>query len=298
MLFRRLCAGLIVLWLSPLAPAQDATIAPALPKPGKYFFDSNGVKIHYVVSGHGEPVILVHGYGSAHNLDWWRTTQLLSKEYLVIALDCRGHGKSDKPHDVDSYGDEMALDVVRLMDHLGLEKVDVAGYSMGGFITGKLLALHPERIKSAVIGGAGWIDVHGKWGEMLDNVAVSLETGEGAAPLLESLQPTSGPKMPPAQVQAMSRMMLLANDPKALAQVARGLKNLSIPLEEFRKVNVPVLAIVGGRDPLKEGADAVSGVIPGIQMIILEEHDHMSTPFSKEFAEAIKAFFDAQKASD
>lgn len=290
----------MMIWMSLLCIAvptvgQEATVSAALPKPGKYFFDSNGVRIHYEVSGKGDPVILIHGYGSAHNLDWWRGAQVLSKDYLVIALDCRGHGKSDKPHDAAAYGDEMALDVVRLMDHLGIEKAHVAGYSMGGFITGKLLVLHPERIRSAVIGGAGWIDVQGRWGEMLDQVAVSLEDGKGAAPLLESLQPTSGPQMPPAQIQAMSRMMLVTNDPKALAQVARGLKTLSVPLETFRKIDLPVLAVVGERDPLKEGADAVSTVIPGIQTIVLEGQDHMTTPFSKPFADAVKAFFDAQR---
>jgi pimeloyl-ACP methyl ester carboxylesterase len=210
-------------------------------------------------------------------------------------MDCRGHGKSDKPQDAASYGDEMAFDVVRLMEHLGIEKAHVAGYSMGGFITSKLLILHAERIKSAVIGGAGWIDVNGKWGEMLDDVAVSLETGKGFLPLLESLQPTSGAPMPQVQVQGLSRLMLLTNDPKAVSQVARGLKRLSIPLEEFRKVNVPVLAIVGARDPLKEAADAVSTVIPDIEKIVLEGQDHISTPFSKSFADAVKAFFDGQK---
>lgn len=275
--------------------AQETAVSQAPPKPGEYSFDSNGVKIHYVVSGQGEPVILIHGYGGSHGRDWWRGAPVLSKDYLVIAMDCRGHGKSDKPRDAASYGDEMVFDVVRLMEHLGIEKAHVAGYSMGGFITGKLLILHAERIKSAVIGGAGWIDVNGKWGQMLDEVAVSLETGEGFLPLLKSLQPTSGPQMPQVQIQGLSRMMLLTNDPKAVAQVARGLKRLSIPLEEFRKVNVPVLAIVGARDPLKEGADAVSTVIPGIETIVLEGQDHISTPFSKSFVDSVKAFFDGQK---
>ncbi|MFO0946716.1 MAG: hypothetical protein U1D30_12335 [Planctomycetota bacterium] len=62
-------------------------------------------------------------------------------------------------------------------------------------------------------------------------------------------------------------------------------------MEEFRKVNVPVLAVVGARDPLKEAADAVSAVIPGIETIVLDGQDHISPPFSKAFVDAVvKAF--------
>src|SRR5689334_20329818 len=60
-------------------------------------FDSNGVKIHYIVEGKGEPVVMIHGVTS--RLESWNgLVKTLSPNYRVIALDCRGHGKSDKPH--------------------------------------------------------------------------------------------------------------------------------------------------------------------------------------------------------
>src|SRR5205085_2785653 len=98
-------------------------------------FDSNGVKIRYVTEGKGEPVVLIHGWMGDSSM-WGRdssgNTQLKAADgFQVIALDCRGHGKSDKPHDPTQYGPEMAADVVRLLDHLKIEKAHLIGYSMG-----------------------------------------------------------------------------------------------------------------------------------------------------------------------
>jgi pimeloyl-ACP methyl ester carboxylesterase len=78
----------------------------------------------------------------------------LSHDYRVIALDCRGHGKSGKPTDENQYGMEMVNDIVRLMDHLGIEKAHIVGYSMGGSIALKMLTVRPERFLTAVIGGS------------------------------------------------------------------------------------------------------------------------------------------------
>ena len=81
----------------------------------------------------------------------------LADRYRVIALDNRGHGASEGPHDPALYGagTHMAEDVVRLMDHLGVGRADVMGYSMGAWITGHLAVRHPERLRSAIFGGLG-----------------------------------------------------------------------------------------------------------------------------------------------
>ena len=73
----------------------------------------------------------------------------------MVAIDCRGHGKSEKPHDPAKYGPQMAKDVIEMMDHLKIDKAHVHGYSMGGFIVTQLLATHPERFITASYGGSG-----------------------------------------------------------------------------------------------------------------------------------------------
>jgi pimeloyl-ACP methyl ester carboxylesterase len=81
--------------------------------------------------------------------------QELAKQYRVIALECRGDGESDKPHDPGKYSKQHAEDVVRLLDHLKIQKAHIVGYSMGTIIAGWLMVSHPDRILSAVCGGRG-----------------------------------------------------------------------------------------------------------------------------------------------
>src|SRR5215470_4935531 len=94
-------------------------------------FDVNGVKIHYIVEGKGEPVVLIHGLYSSAAINWQLpgTVRKLSKNYQVIALDLPGHGDSDKPDNPDAYGLQMVEDVIRLLDHLKIQKAHIVGYS-------------------------------------------------------------------------------------------------------------------------------------------------------------------------
>ncbi|MBI1321234.1 MAG: alpha/beta fold hydrolase [Candidatus Hydrogenedens sp.] len=104
--------------------------------PGHYF-DSNGARLYYTDEGQGEPVVLVHGFAADGHLNWRLpgVVDLLKQDYRVITLDARAHGKSAKPHEHGQYGMEMVDDIARLMDHLGIEKAHLAGYSMGGFLS-------------------------------------------------------------------------------------------------------------------------------------------------------------------
>ncbi|MGE5597160.1 MAG: alpha/beta fold hydrolase, partial [Hyphomicrobiales bacterium] len=111
--------------------------------------ESGGLTINYIDEGQGQPIVLVHGFASSLQGNWRATgvvDALVNDGRRVVALDCRGHGRSDKPHDPEAYGGtKMADDVVNLADHLGIEKPDLMGYSMGGGIAASLLARFPQR---------------------------------------------------------------------------------------------------------------------------------------------------------
>jgi pimeloyl-ACP methyl ester carboxylesterase len=254
------------------------------------FFDSNGVKIHYTVQGQGEPVILIHGFGINEQFQWVvpGIVKALAKEYRVIALDCRGHGQSGKPHDPMKYGIEMVEDVVRLLDHLKIKKDHVVGYSMGGFITVKLLSMHPDRLLSATTGGAGWpkkMDT-----EFLDELGDSLDQGKGMGPLIVRLTPLGRPKPTAERIKAINSLMAALNDVKALAAVIRGMKGLGIPEEKLKMNKVPTLAIIGEVDPLKEGVDELKEQMPSLQVVVIKEADHMVAFARPEFVQALKEF--------
>src|SRR5688500_9494864 len=133
-----------------LAAAADTQVA------ADEYFDSDGVKIHYQVWGKGDPIVLVHGFTASIDANWVQPgiVDKLDDDFKVIALDLRGHGKSDKPHDPAVYGEIMAMDVIRLLDHLKIDKAHIVGYSLGGFTTLKLVTMHPERFLTATLGGA------------------------------------------------------------------------------------------------------------------------------------------------
>src|SRR3712207_634217 len=127
------------------------------------FFDSNGVRIAYIDvvpdSGAGDPVLLVHGFGSNHAVNWvssmWVKT-LTHAGYRAVAVDNRGHGQRDKLYDPAAYTPAvMAEDARRLLDHLGIDRADVMGYSMGARIAAYLALNHPERVRSLLLGGVG-----------------------------------------------------------------------------------------------------------------------------------------------
>src|SRR4030095_7834255 len=119
-----------------------------------YMTALDGAKIHYYVLGKGTPVILIHGYTGTAWGNWFSNgiAQALAKNHMVVALDCRNHGKSDKPV---ANGPGKAQDVIELMDHLKIKKAHIHGYSMGGGITAQLLALIPDRFITAAFGGSG-----------------------------------------------------------------------------------------------------------------------------------------------
>jgi pimeloyl-ACP methyl ester carboxylesterase len=255
------------------------------------YFDSNGVKIHYIVEGKGEPVLLIHGFTANIQFQWTLpgVIKALSKDFQVIALDNRGHGKSDKPHDPKKYGVEMVEDAVRLLDHLRIKDVHVVGYSMGAIITSKLLATHPERVRSAVLGGSGGLREGGDT-VFFDRMAESLESGQGLRILIERLTPRGRPKLSEEEIKAFNTLLTATNDAKALAAAARGFKELAVSEEQQKTNRVPTLAVIGANDPLKVGVDLLKGRMANLQVIVIDNADHMTAFTKPEFTKAVQEF--------
>jgi pimeloyl-ACP methyl ester carboxylesterase len=257
------------------------------------FFEANGVRLHYVEAGQGTPVILVHGLACDHVPNWMlpRLFQRLARRYRVIALDIRGHGKSDKPHDPAQYGLELVDDVVRLMDHLGIGKAHVVGYSLGGFITLKLALRHPARLLSAAPCGAGWSANPAEELKLLFSLSEDVEQGRGLTALLNWLQALKKP-FPAPVLWFMHRLTSLFNDMKAISCLLRNSPALVATETEIRSNAVPCLAIVGEDDRMRLFAEQMAGAMPNLELLIIPGCDHFTTLLSRKMVPALMAFLD------
>ena len=297
MMLRR--AVLLLLSTVLLAPVARAVKAQDADK----FFDSRGVKIRYIDVGRGEPVVLIHGFSSSLDANWRQTRIIdaLVKDFRVVALDVRGHGKSDKPHDPASYGVTIIEDVARLMDHLHIPRAHIVGYSMGGAITGKFITMHPDRVISAVFGGSaprlGWTPQAER-----DSIelAESLEQGHGMRPMILRLAPPNEPKPSDDAIERQSQASLGRNDALALAAVQRGNKEQVVTLAEVRALRMPLLAVIGTADPIKAGVDAFKQIKPDLKVVVIDGATHSGArgaPARPEFAAAVHDFLVANRST-
>ena len=255
-------------------------------------FQTDDISIHYTDEGQGAPVFLLHGFAVNADLNWRRPkiTQRLAKEFRVIAPDLRGHGLSDKPHKSDQYGLEMTYDVIRLMDHLEIPKAHLAGYSLGGFLALKLATTNPDRLLSVCALGSGWErPEESAFLDALQNFADSLESGKGIEPLAVGLGPN---REKPTWTHSLWVRLMTSyfNDKQALIGVIRGLPALAIEEEELRSVKIPLCSIVGSRDPLKVGADALASHVSLTHRVVVKDADHIQTTFRQETIDSLLHF--------
>jgi pimeloyl-ACP methyl ester carboxylesterase len=258
------------------AVAAALALAPSLGSAQDKYFDAGGVRLRYVERGAGEPVVLVHGF--ANTAEIWSANgivQDLARNYRVLAFDMRGHGKSDKPHDAARYGREMGLDVVRLLDHLGIRRAHIVGYSMGGHIVSQLLTLRPERFLSAtLIAGSGrftWDTVQAREAE---EDAAEMERECISRSLMARLSPAGVALPADDSLKVLSASCRRTEDPLALAAVTRSRADHVMTPAAAAAVTVPTLAIVGTNDPMKAGLDALVRLRPSVRLVVVEGATH------------------------
>jgi len=260
---------------------------PCLVDAADQFFVSNGVKIRYFIAGSGEPIVLIPPFAASAEV-WEPVIKELSQNYELIAMDCRGHGKSEKPHDPKQYGIEMVNDVIRLMDHLGIKKAIVIGYSMGGSIGMKMLTEHPDRIRMAIIGGSlGFTKYESEHNEV-PLLGPNLLKGMPLSEAMIASAPADWPK-PTAQQREMMKRMDAGQDSIALGAETVSHKGLWVEDKEVRAITVPTLVIYGGNDHPASYSEAKSR-FPNLQFRVIEGAGHGAAMDRPEFLADIRAF--------
>lgn len=246
-------------------------------------FSHQGIRLAFFDEGDpaGEPVLLIHGFASSALVNWvhpgWLKT-LGDAGYRVIAIDNRGHGRSDKPHDPAAYHPSvMAGDAVALLDHLGLPAAHVMGYSMGARISAFIGIEHPERVRTLVFGGLGigMVEGVGDW----DPIADALR-----APSLDDVTHERGRMFRAFAEQTRSDRQALA----ACIETSREL----VTAEQAARLDMPTLIAVGTKDDIAGSPQALAALMPHATAIDIPGRDHMLAVGDKVFKQAVLEFYE------
>jgi len=235
-------------------------------------FSSDGVRIRFVDEGEGEPILLIHGFGSNVEVNWRSTgwiDALTGAGRRIVALDNRGHGGSEKLYEPEAYHPAvMAEDSARLLRHLGISHADVMGYSMGARIAAFLALGHADLVRSVILGGLGMALVDGM-GDT-DEIIAALE-----APGLDSVEGETGRIYRKFADQTRA-------DRKALVACLRGSRATLSP-EQLAEIDMPALVAIGTRDKVAGSGEKLASLIPNAEFLAIPNKEHLPATGDKVF---------------
>ncbi|HEY3778623.1 MAG TPA: alpha/beta hydrolase [Rhizomicrobium sp.] len=246
-----------------------------------YTQSTDGLRIAYETAGDGRPVLLVHGFASSRAQNWRATgwyTVLADAGFRVIALDCRGHGDSDKPHDPAFYSyRQMSADILSVAAAVGAAPADIIGYSMGGHLALELLMKHPQANRKLVIAGVGESYLRGATTERFAIADALL------APDPERLTDP---------VQKMFRIFAgqRGKDREALAACMRGERRF-FTVAELACSTRPALVVCGGNDTVSGPPGPLADALHDARAVTIPGRDHMSAVGDKGTKAAVVEFF-------
>lgn len=242
-------------------------------------FLSGGLKIAFNAVGFGDPVLFLHGFAANRN-QAWRTSgwfELLDAAGIdYAAMDHRGHGESDKPHDKDAYAAEkMLADIINFLDYLKAERAQIISHSMGAMLSMRLLCEHPGRFTSAVLCGVG-----ARMLEKRDDRAIMAEA-------LTTINPSSVKDEQALSFRAFAEST--GSDMAALAACISAQRSPPNP-EALAAIKAPVLVITGSDDELSGKPEPLAALIPGARAVTVAGASHHNIMGDADFKTEVLRF--------
>ena len=240
----------------------------------------DGTRLAFETVGEGRPVVLVHGFASDRRQNWQNVgwyEALTGAGLKVVAMDCRGHGASDKPHEDGAYGDKMVGDVVSVMDAADIGRADVMGYSMGGMLTVGLLMRHGARIDRAIVGGIG------------ETYFASRMHRRGIAAALRAPDPSTITDPMEKAFRAFA-----AQDGKDLLALAACMSadRTMYTRDQLKTCTTPVLVVDGENDVQAGAPGPLAQAFADGRAVVVPRRDHMTAVGDRIYKEAVLSFLE------
>lgn len=235
-------------------------------------------------------VVLVHGFATNRAENWRRLGWLGAFERQgrrAVALDLRGHGESDKPHDPSAYGSEqMAQDITNLMDHLEIGRADLMGYSLGAHLAMSAALLAPGRVDRLILGGVG--------ARMINREPPP----PGAMTMAQALTIEDAGLIADATQRGFRRFAeAQGEDLQALAACSQA-RGAPMSIEDIRRLSAPTLIVAGTQDEIAGDPAILAAEIPGAKAVSLPACDHFSAIPHALFKAAVFDFLDGWEEFD
>jgi len=235
------------------------------------FVENDDINIYYEVEGEGVPLMLHHGLpGNLKLFRHFNYTERLRQKYQLILIDARGHGRSDKPHEVDAYRlKNFVNDTVAVLDDLGIEKSHFLGYSMGGSVGLGIGVYSPNRFKSLIIGGMGMAetDSEEKIKRSQDLIELFREGMEAVVAMFERSGGVSSPEL---------REDTMRNDPEALIALCSVREHIGFR-DLLPSLELPCLFYAGDQDYYHQISKETAELIPKARFVSLPGLGHLGT---------------------
>ena len=227
------------------------------------------------VTGSGEPVVLVNSLGAVREM-WNPQVEALSAHFKVVRFDTRGHGATQSPPGKWTV-DDLADDVVDLLDGLGIERAHLVGISLGGATAMRLSVRDPERVgRLAVVSAAPRFGTPESWRERAAAVRESGTAALADATMTRWFSPGFRAERP--EVVARFREAFGACDTEGYAACCGVLERLDLG-DQIERIAAPTLVVGGGDDPstTADDARALAARIPGARVQVLDQARHLLT---------------------
>jgi len=239
----------------------------------------DGRTIRYLEAGSGWPVVLLHAFPL--NADMWRPQlERVPEGWRFIAPDMRGFGPDAVPESGQTTLDQMASDVVRLLDHLAIDQAVIGGLSMGGYITFSLFRLAPERFNAMILADT---KAQRDTPEGLDGrrQMIDLARSRGARAVADSMIPKLlGPSTlsrRPGLPETVRLMIERAPVPGIVGAI-EAMIGRTDSRPDLSRISCPTLVIVGEEDiptPVSDAAE-MQNHIDRSRLVILPAAGHLS----------------------